>query len=492
MRSSTRNFRPLPVAAPVVVPRGRRAATQGACARCRRAGGAVRRSAAGGVTEHAYDALGRKTSAWTGAADPAAATTRTDYAYDALGRLKVVTASRRFGQAVDADPSAPGTQPEATLYAYDAAGMLDYEMFRAAGGDVTKDFGYDAQGRVSYVRHFRDGDGDHALDAGEALLDGFAYTYLADGSRSGEAWTDSLGNVTTRAWAYDALNRLVTETYAGVDGSADALTYTDAYRFDLASNRAVLVHVGSDGLWTVKGEFDANDRLLTERRDAGSDGSVEWTTAYRYDHPNGTANGGTGQTRKTVTGDQSSTTSFAYDATGRMTGVTVDGTTVAYKYDHNGFRVTRTAGGQATVYHVDPANPTGYAQSLEEGTDANGDGRLSPAEVAAAFTLALDVVTQATRLQAVHLLSDAHGSTRAALDAATGGVAQRYAYDAYGRDLGLATPLTALRYAGEAIDPMTGLSFNRARWYDPAAGRFGRVDPWMGNSERPVTLNKGS
>jgi len=35
-------------------------------------------------------------------------------------------------------------------------------------------------------------------------------------------------------------------------------------------------------------------------------------------------------------------------------------------------------GGQpvTTVYHVDPNNPTGSAQVLEEGVDANADGRL--------------------------------------------------------------------------------------------------------------------
>ena len=95
----------------------------------------------------------------------------------------------------------------------------------------------------------------------------------------------------------------------------------------------------------------------------------------------------------------------------------------------------------------------------------------------------------------LRLLYDAHGSTRDVLDVAAGrvaaGLVQRYAYDAYGRDLGLpATVFTGLRYAGESIDPLTGLSFNRARWYDSNQGRFKLSDPWKGVLQEPLTLNK--
>jgi len=31
------------------------------------------------------------------------------------------------------------------------------------------------------------------------------------------------------------------------------------------------------------------------------------------------------------------------------------------------------------------------------------------------------------------------------------------------------------------IDPYIGWYYNRARWYDPAAGRFNRTDPFAGN-----------
>jgi RHS repeat-associated protein len=43
-------------------------------------------------------------------------------------------------------------------------------------------------------------------------------------------------------------------------------------------------------------------------------------------------------------------------------------------------------------------------------------------------------------------------------------------------------------FAGEPFDPATVLSFNRARWMDPASGRFLSVDPWGGVPALPASL----
>ncbi|HEV7299863.1 MAG TPA: RHS repeat-associated core domain-containing protein [Tepidisphaeraceae bacterium] len=221
----------------------------------------------------------------------------------------------------------------------------------------------------------------------------------------------------------------------------------------------------------------------------------------------GAANPGTDQTKKIVragltdAGTVTESTTYGYDVAGRMSSVAVTSgstatTTVTYAYDAGGFRVERTEGGQTTVYHVDPANPTGYAQVLEEGVDDDGDRELDANEVDVAYTLAGEVLTQATRQKVLHLVTDPRGTTRAALDicvnpATAAAVKERYAYTAYGLDLGLAAnPMTAVRYVGQMIDPVSGLSFNRARWYDPGQGRFTQVDPWAGQAREPSTLNK--
>jgi len=95
------------------------------------------------------------------------------------------------------------------------------------------------------------------------------------------------------------------------------------------------------------------------------------------------------------------------------------------------------------------------------------------------------------------LLADAHGSTRGLLawagdPAAAPVLVQRYAYDAFGTQLGGTSgggggltsggeALTALLYSGERTDP-TGLQYLRARYYDPATGRFNRLDPFFGKA----------
>ena len=49
--------------------------------------------------------------------------------------------------------------------------------------------------------------------------------------------------------------------------------------------------------------------------------------------------------------------------------------------------------------------------------------------------------------------------------------------------------MTSHLYSGEQTDP-TGLQYLRARYYDPAIGRFNRLDPFAGNFEDPQSLHK--
>jgi RHS repeat-associated protein len=68
--------------------------------------------------------------------------------------------------------------------------------------------------------------------------------------------------------------------------------------------------------------------------------------------------------------------------------------------------------------------------------------------------------------------ADATGSITS-LSSSTGAVTNSYIYDSYGKRAAstgnLANPF---QYAGRELDSETGLLFNRARYYDPNAGRF--------------------
>ena len=85
--------------------------------------------------------------------------------------------------------------------------------------------------------------------------------------------------------------------------------------------------------------------------------------------------------------------------------------------------------------------------------------------------------------------------TRALLDS-DGAIlsSQRFAYDAYGKMLAgnllsTSTDLTRFLYRGEQTDA-TGQQYLRARYYNPANGRFNRLDPFAGNLNDPQSLHK--
>jgi RHS repeat-associated protein len=50
--------------------------------------------------------------------------------------------------------------------------------------------------------------------------------------------------------------------------------------------------------------------------------------------------------------------------------------------------------------------------------------------------------------------------------------------------------LTEFLYSGEQFDSKIGQQYLRQRYYDPATGRFNRLDPFFGNLDAPQSLHK--
>lgn len=70
-------------------------------------------------------------------------------------------------------------------------------------------------------------------------------------------------------------------------------------------------------------------------------------------------------------------------------------------------------------------------------------------------------------------------------------VTDRYAYTAFGEIVEHeGDEPNPYRYAGEPVDPDSGLYFNRARWLDPSTGRFLSVDPFPADPTNPLSLNR--
>jgi fibro-slime domain-containing protein/RHS repeat-associated protein len=469
-----------------------------------------------GTINYEYDAIGRLTRTYTGLADPTRtsangdgkAITDTRYSYDRLNRLKTVQVVERNDTRISENP---------TLYIYDKDGNLD--KVRTPNG-VVADYDYDNLNQLTFLRNFKD-NGDNVFQSGtDVALAEYTYTVNADGQRThaiekldvnGDNTLDA-SDTTNIDWVYDELGRLTEERYDSYDNSLDDI---EDYSFDLASNRtklvkddnnAVLANFNADETATY--HYDVNDRLLDEATDVAVGTANDSNTVYAY---SGTTQQ-TGKTYRTGSATVGSSTTKEVDAQtynlqGQMASMTVDKTgagdhitTYTYKYNDDGIRVIETNqvdGGatSTTVYHIDPNNPTGFAQIIEEGVEAAGttDGQLQKAEITKSYALGLDVISQATAATTPqYLLYDGHGSTRALVSAAAA-ILERYAYDAYGNALAAASltanPSTRLLYSGERTD-QTGLQYLRGRYYDPHTGRFNRTDSFAGSPEDPTSLHR--
>lgn len=483
-----------------------------------------------GAVNHAYDeTTGRLTRTWTDSID-------TRYTYDAFERLLHVVVVERNDTVPTQNTRTVewfGTNitGEVTEYAYDDVGNLD-RILQSNG--VVADYQYDALNRLNLLVHYKDDDASgqpsHGTwdDNGNGLVDdpevlaAYEYQLALDGARERVIETDDTGEKTEIVWTYDALGRLVSEAYDRGDNGASAGDYVTIYELDLVGNRLHKLTDRYDGDNNIDGAddeavsytYDANDRLLAETQDDLINDGNDHHTVYIYSF--------TEQTNKAVhqgLDDQGAVVeehAFTYNRQGRLkvAVVTKDGTTTRtrYTYDSAGIRVASEeldGSGNVisrTTFLIDANNHTGYQQVLEEWVDQDGDGS-GAAALNRTYTLGHDVIAQTAPAVDVTppngiaagdplvLLYDGHGSTRALLDAAAQ-VIQRFAYDAYGTVLdgpGLtaaSAALTTLLYSGEQFDHRSQMQYLRARYYDPATGRFRRLDPFMGNINDPQSLHK--
>ncbi|HEX8204348.1 MAG TPA: RHS repeat-associated core domain-containing protein, partial [Isosphaeraceae bacterium] len=248
------------------------------------------------------------------------------------------------------------------------------------------------------------------------------------------------GTTRTFGYTYDASGRLSQVRRDGVLES----TYT----YDSNGNR--LTHTGPSG--TVAGTYDAQDRLLTYG-----------TTSYTY-----TANGELRTKTDTATGQ---TTEYTYDTQGNLRTVLLpDGTRIDYLIDGANRRIGKKVNGvlvQGFLYDEDHITPV---------AELDGAGNVVARFVYASRGHVPDYMIKGGvtyRIVADHL-----GSVRLVVDAATGAVAQRIDYDAFGIILLDTNPgYQPFGFAGGMYDRDTGLVRFGYRDFDPAVGRWTMKDP---------------
>lgn len=435
----------------------------------------------GKVTTYLYDVLNRL----TGESDPLGnATAQT---YDAVGNL--LTLSNADGTTVftydDVNRITEVAYPDLTTasYTYDARGNR-LTVTDLAG---TTSFTYDLLDRVSGVTDpFGNALGytyDPAGNRSSVRYPGYkSVTYLFDELNrlvSVQDW----GGVTT-TYAYDAAGRLASQVMG--NGATVTYTYDDAGRLigkeDRTAGEAVIASysytLDPSGNRTGMGltqpllpKVELLDQLFTHND--GNQVVTNNAVTYTYD--------GKGN-RKTAV-DGAVTTQYAYDFNNRLTRVEKGADLWEYLYTSDGKRVSSTVNGTQTRYLLDLNGPMETVLAEMNGTNAvkryyiYGDGLLYSVDGSTGERLFYHY--------------DPLGST-VALTNLAGAVTDSYAYLPYGElSRRTGTHENPFLYVGKfgVMRESNGLSFMRARYYDPETRRFVSEDPLEGNPVEPGTLD---
>jgi RHS repeat-associated protein len=161
----------------------------------------------------------------------------------------------------------------------------------------------------------------------------------------------------------------------------------------------------------------------------------------------------------------------------------MNGGAVTLLYDGDGNRVAKTVNGVTTRYLVDDLNPTGYSQVVEE-----------TGSTERTYTYGLQRIDENQIINSAWTPSfyvyDGFGSVRQ-LTNSSGAVTDTYEYDSFGNRVATSGSMpNNYLYRGEQYDPDLGLYYLRARYYNPAIGRFLSRDPEDGKQIDPASLHK--
>jgi RHS repeat-associated protein len=144
-----------------------------------------------------------------------------------------------------------------------------------------------------------------------------------------------------------------------------------------------------------------------------------------------------------------------------------------YAYTGLGDRIRQIVNGVTTDYVLDIN--TGLTQVLQDGTNT--------------YLYGINRVAQSTAEQSEFFLPDALGSVRNLVNSVSE-VTLIQSYTPFGEVLeSYGDGQTDYAFTGEMYDAGTGLVFLRARYYNPAGGRFLSRDVWDGDNQMPMSYN---
>jgi RHS repeat-associated protein len=438
-----------------------------------------------------------------------------DFSYDKAGNLVGTAEDQAAVATVGSFGRAASGLGARTSFTVDALNRVTrYEVGDAATGAVMKraDYAYRMDGSVASVARY--------AGAGVNPVATTASTFDGQGRIVGITHTPTAASAIPSTYAYDAADRVVSQTTPdgtsrftldAADQLLSASLTGESYTYDATGNRTgggVVTAAGnrllSDGVYRYA--YDAEGNRTAKFRDGDASGTLSVgdtdVTAYGWDQRNRLV----AVSHVAVWTATQATAVVGFSSTG--TGLPGSDLELRYTYDFADRRIRRSfdadgvAGvGQESVSYAAYAGSDRTLEIARGGIvirDAGGRvmgflGSVSQRNVYGPGEdeiLAVDRVSGGTT-STFWTLADRQGTVRDIVSgnaADRGKVVEHRQYDAYGRILRRTTspvagsPVTAgvgvdFGYAGRPLEERTGLSDNRARWYEPGTGRFVNEDP---------------
>ena len=378
------------------------------------------------------------------------------YTYD--GESKLVSVTDEQGKQVAG-------------YSYDTDGNLSERT--VPGNNLTTTYTYDYQNRLTAMKNQTGSNG---------VISQYTSEYLANGQKSKETsdMVDKDGKKSTKTatYTYDLLGRIQKETKTG----SEDISYT----YDSNNNRKEM----KAGNKVTAYKYNKNDELLrtdTLNTDTEEDSVViykydkngnQLATVNRYEIPSD-KNANTYVDIDVTLGDNRLNENVVnhYNAKNQLIQTLTKNYKVGFTYDAEGLRTSKTVNGEKTVYVWDGDQ---LVMELSDG------GKVQKRYIRGNDLVYAD---KGNNTEKQYYVTDSHGNVVQLTDE-SGKVTKTYEYDSFGNEVNPdSKDDNPFRYCGEYYDKETEEIYLRARYYQPAVGRFLTRDTYTGESDEPLSLH---
>ena len=407
---------------------------------------------------------------------------RYDYSYDCMGRLTSKSASGRKLLSYTYDlngnrSTMTDVTGKCTGYRYNS---LDQLLEITDNGKVQARYDYNGDGTIRCLEVGGSLVTEYAYDVDKNLISQKTMMMGMEGGNSPLGTLQGLGNQTFSAsnplknavlvdntYAYDSnANRIEKRTLAGLNRfaydsvnrlvKAEYPTGAEEYRYDKAGNRTAKVWTGTEpGKRREESyHYDSCNRLTRQDILQEDRNQPQQIKCFYYDNQGNMLADGNRQ--------------YVYDAMNRLSEVkNTDGTHQKNHYDGEGLRAELEENGRLVSFIFDGD------RVVSEKDDENTIRYIRGYEL-----ISSDSEKARTYY---HYACDEMGSITHVTDEA-GSILNRYEYDAFG-DCTYKDETVANRFgfAGEQYDPVAGMYYLRARFYNPVIGRFIQEDTYYGD-----------